>query len=117
MEFALLMTSPLPRVQKTQELDLVVIFNALNRFRPKLCSLVEIAFPVFLQAKADPEDLLHEAFLRVMESNTPFPGETYRDFWNWLRSILQHNQSDLFKWYQAGKRQVSREQRLPMSCV
>ncbi len=105
-----LATTPLPWVQRNEPAKPEEIGPVLNRFWPHFCFLADKLLPQKLQSKADPDDLVQQAFTEAIRTFTQFTGTTQEDLRAWVRGILRHKLSKFGKRFQTSKRNVEREQ-------
>jgi RNA polymerase sigma-70 factor, ECF subfamily len=85
----------------------------LELYRHYLRLLARVQVSRRLRGKADPSDLVQEAFLAAQRSFPQFRGNSEGEFVDWLRQILARKLIDLARRYlQAGRRDVRLERQL-----
>jgi RNA polymerase sigma-70 factor (ECF subfamily) len=88
----------------------------LERYRPYLALLIEVQLGRRLQVKADPADLVQEAFLQAHRKFAAFRGTTGDEFLGWLREILASRLAKLVRrYYGTAGRDVRLERNLAES--
>jgi RNA polymerase sigma-70 factor, ECF subfamily len=79
--------------------DLQAIGAVLDGFRTYMTLLARIQIGRQLQAKADPDDVVQEAFLDAYRQFGNFRGETVDELAAWLRKILAGHLAQLVRRY------------------
>ena len=88
----------------------------LEHYRPYLTLLAEVQVERLLRGKADPADLVQEAFLQAHQDFPAFRGTTEGEFVAWLLEILATRLSRLTRRYlDTQKRDARRERELYQS--
>jgi RNA polymerase sigma-70 factor, ECF subfamily len=111
------MTSHLDDVGRLLDLaragDAAALGSLLENFRPYLTLLARLQIGRRLQGKADPADLVQEAFLEAHRDFPTFRGETEGELAVWLRQILARDLANLARQYLGTRgRDVRLERRL-----
>jgi RNA polymerase sigma-70 factor (ECF subfamily) len=97
------------------ETDLHV--QPLERFRAYLRLLAQLQFPLILQAKLDPSDLVQQTLLRAHEAREQFRGTTVGEQTAWLRQIFVNTLANAVRDHRRAGRDVALEQSLNRSSV
>jgi RNA polymerase sigma-70 factor (ECF subfamily) len=84
----------------------------LDSYRNYLRLLARTGIDAALRAKADPSDLVQEAFLKAAKHFDQFRGATDAKLAGWLRQILARCLTDLVVHYRTKGRRAGREQSL-----
>jgi RNA polymerase sigma-70 factor (ECF subfamily) len=93
--------------------DTTALGALLESFRPYLALLARLQIGRRLQGKADPADLVQEAFLEAHRDFPGFRGATEAELAAWLRQILARNVANLVRRYVGTRgRDVRLERRL-----
>ena len=79
--------------------DAAALGMLLETFRPYLALLARLQIGRRLQGKADPADLVQEAFLEAHRDFPGFRGTSERELMAWLRQILARNLANLARRY------------------
>ncbi len=87
----------------------------LDRFRAYLRLLARIRFPVMLQAKIDPSDLVQQTLLNAHRAADQFQGRTLAEQTAWLRQIFANTLANAVRDYTRGVRDVAMERSLQAS--
>jgi RNA polymerase sigma-70 factor (ECF subfamily) len=82
----------------------------LGRFRPYLRLLAGLHLAPHLRAKFDPSDVVQQTLLEAVRDGPAFRGGTEEALAAWLRQLLARNLCDAARAFQAGRRDVGREQ-------
>jgi RNA polymerase sigma-70 factor (ECF subfamily) len=83
----------------------------LESYRTYLVVLARVQIGRRLQGKADPSDLVQEAFLGASRDFPQFRGATEKEFIGWLRQILASLLANLVRHYQGTQRRDVRLER------
>jgi RNA polymerase sigma-70 factor (ECF subfamily) len=78
--------------------------------RPYLLHIADQDLDPVLRPKVAPSDLVQQTFQEAQRDFMQFRGATERELLAWLRCILVHNLDNARQHYEAGKRQVGREE-------
>ena len=81
----------------------------LELYRRYLKILAEARVQPFMRGKADPSDLVQEAFLAAHEAFDGFRGTTEAELSVWLQRILASRLADLYRLHMSQKRNVDLE--------
>jgi RNA polymerase sigma-70 factor (ECF subfamily) len=93
--------------------DRQALGQLLELYRNYLRLLARLQVGRRLRGKADPSDLVQEAFLAAQRTFPQFRGTTERELVDWLRQILASKLVDLVRRYlRAGRRDVRLERQL-----
>jgi RNA polymerase sigma-70 factor, ECF subfamily len=104
---------PMELLQAARAGDTQALGGLLELYRNYLRLLARLQVGRRLQGKADPSDLVQEAFLAAQRSFPQFRGNSEGEFVDWLRQILASKLIDLARRYlQAGRRDVRLERQL-----
>src|SRR5207248_1820477 len=76
---------------------------------PYLLAKAYLAIPTSLRSKADPQDLVQDAFLSALEVHSEFRGKTGEEFQAWMDQFLHHDSLDFVRRYRRKKRDARRE--------
>jgi RNA polymerase sigma-70 factor (ECF subfamily) len=87
----------------------------LERFRPYLRLLGRLHLDRRLQGKLDPSDVVQETLLKAHEKIDQFRGDSDEELAGWLRQILANQLRMAARKFNAGARDVGREQSLEAS--
>src|SRR5436309_7367882 len=79
--------------------DAAALGTLLETFRPYLALLARLQIGRRLQGKADPADLVQEAFLEAHRDFPGFRGTSEGELMAWLRQILARNLANLARRY------------------
>src|SRR5262245_19721697 len=79
--------------------DADALGRLLEAYRPYLALLARLQIGRRLQGKADPADLVQEAFLEAHRDFPGFRGATEAELMAWLRQILARNVANLVRRY------------------
>jgi RNA polymerase sigma-70 factor (ECF subfamily) len=77
---------------------------------PYLLHIADQDLGPVLRRKVAPSDLVQQTFLEAQRDLMQFGGATERELLAWLRCILVHKLDNARQHYEAGKRQVGREE-------
>src|SRR5436309_9450527 len=92
--------------------DAAALGTLLETFRPYLALLARLQIGRRLQGKADPADLVQEAFLEAHRDFPGFRGTSEGELMAWLRQVLARNLANLVRRYHRHGRDVRLERRL-----
>jgi RNA polymerase sigma-70 factor (ECF subfamily) len=93
--------------------DRPALGRLLELYRAYLLVLARVQIGRRLQGKADPDDLVQEAFLGAFRDFAQFRGTTEKEFLAWLRQVLASLLANLVRHYQGTQaRDVRLERRL-----
>ena len=92
--------------------DAAALGTLLETFRPYLALLARLQIGRRLQGKADPADLVQEAFLEAHRDFPGFRGTSEGELMAWLRQILARNLANAVRDLRRDKRDVARERSL-----
>ena len=82
----------------------------LSAYRNYLKLIASTCFARGLQGKEDPSDVVQDTLVKVHENFHQFRGATEQELLAWMRTILAHRLSDLYRQFKAGtERDVRRE--------
>jgi RNA polymerase sigma-70 factor (ECF subfamily) len=84
----------------------------LDSYRNYLRLLARTGIDTSLQGKADPSDLVQDAFLKASRNFGQFRGTSDAELAGWLRQILARCLANFVRHYRTGGRRVGREQSL-----
>src|SRR6516225_24381 len=84
----------------------------LDSYRNYLRLLARTGIDTSLQGKADPSDLVQDAFLKASRNFGQFRGASDAELAGWLRQILARCLANFVRRYRTGGRRVGREQSL-----
>jgi RNA polymerase sigma-70 factor (ECF subfamily) len=84
----------------------------LDSYRNYLRLLARTGINASLQGKADPSDLVQDAFLKASQCFGQFRGTSDAELAGWLRQILARCLADFIRRFRAGIRSAGREQSL-----
>lgn len=91
--------------------DAQALGQLLELYRNYLTLLARVQFGRRLQSKADPADVVQEAFLDAYRDFAGFRGATEADLLNWLRRILATSLAGLARRYYGTRRRDPRLER------
>ena len=104
---------PVELLQAAQAGDRNALGRLLELYRNYLRLLARLQLGRQLRGKADPSDLVQEAFLAAQRTFANFRGTSERELVDWLRQILASKLVDLARRYlRAGRRDVRLERQL-----
>jgi DNA-directed RNA polymerase specialized sigma24 family protein len=92
-------TDPVELLQAAQAGDREALGRLLELFRNYLRLLARLQIDHRLRGKADPSDLVQEAFLAAQRIFAQFRGTSERELVDWLRQILASKLVDLARRY------------------
>lgn len=99
-------------VEQARQGDADALGRLLTLYRNYLKLLAQLHADDYLQAKADPSDLVQDACLQAHRDFASFRGTTERELVAWLTRILATKSAKLHRWYAAKRRDVHFERRL-----
>ena len=106
-------TDPVELLQAAQAGDRGALGRLLELYRNYLRLLARLQIDHRLRGKADPSDLVQEAFLAAQRTFAQFRGTSERELVDWLRQILASKLVDLARRYlRTGHRDVRLERQL-----
>jgi RNA polymerase sigma-70 factor (ECF subfamily) len=91
--------------------DVAALGQLLESYRAYLGVLARVQIGRRLQGKADPSDVVQEAFLGASRDFVQFRGQTEAEFRAWLRQILASLLANLVRHYQGTQRRDIRLER------
>jgi RNA polymerase sigma-70 factor (ECF subfamily) len=91
--------------------DVAALGRLLESYRAYLAVLARVQIGRRLQGKADPSDVVQEAFLGASRDFLQFRGQTEAEFRAWLRQILASLLANLVRHYQGTQRRDIRLER------
>jgi RNA polymerase sigma-70 factor (ECF subfamily) len=104
---------PVKLLQAAQAGDREALGRLLELYRNYLRLLARLQVGRRLRGKADPSDIVQEAFLAAQQTFAQFRGTTERELVDWLRQILASKLVDLARRYlRTGRRDVRLERQL-----
>ena len=110
---ASVLPDPVELLQAAQAGDRDALGVLLELYRNYLRLLARLQVGRGLRGKADPSDLVQEAFLAAQRGFDKFRGTTERELVEWLRQILASKLADLARRYlRTGRRDVRLERQL-----
>ncbi len=86
--------------------DCFQLFEGCRRY---LLLIARQRWPIDLQAKESPSDLVQQTFVKVYDEFRSFTGNSQAEWLGWVRSILLNELQNLIKDYHQDKRNASRE--------
>ncbi len=110
-----LSSTSLPWVSKNEPPNPEEIGLALNGLKRDLCLLARKLLPLDLSSKADPEDLVQEAFAEAIRTFERFSGTNPEDLLGWVGGILRHVVANFAKAFRRQKRHSGRERSLEVA--
>ena len=99
-------------IEQVRRGNTAALGRLLDLYRNYLKFLAQLHADDYLQAKADPSDLVQDACLQAHRDLASFRGTTEREFIAWLRQILAAQNAMFHRRYATQRRDVHLERRL-----